>query len=259
MTDRYDDGLRALDTLEPPDQWDEIQRRAAGGLIVPLDADRPQRRGRWPLLLAAAALVLVIAGAAATLRDEPVTTIGPRGPGMGPDSDHPAPSTTAPAGPRSTAADPSTSSTTAPSDEPGGTGAPSRAEPVPTSQTCPQDLSLATSHAPPGWATRMTPAADWLPDPPPDNVRPDLAGVFDGPATDQYVFVLAGLPGEQDDAFQRFPAPVPGNNLAIAPYPGGWYVETPIPRPDGACWITLQVAGMSQDEAVRFTTGLQGR
>ena len=84
------DPFRALDRLDPPDQWDEIARRA-GSDDVDLDLDatvralRPRRRAT--LLVAAAAAVALVAGIAVAgpddgrdegvATDPPVTTEAP--------------------------------------------------------------------------------------------------------------------------------------------------------------------------------------
>jgi hypothetical protein len=82
MPDRYEDGIRALQGIEAPDQWDGIRQRANGGLIVPLDWDRRDQRRRWHTLLAAAAALLVVVGVAALfLRDGDDVTTDPANPG----------------------------------------------------------------------------------------------------------------------------------------------------------------------------------
>jgi hypothetical protein len=69
MTTRPD-AVRALDAVEPPDLWDEVERRASGpGALVGGDLDAPsslrRRSGhRW---LAAAAAILLMAGVVAAL------------------------------------------------------------------------------------------------------------------------------------------------------------------------------------------------
>jgi hypothetical protein len=243
MPDRYEDGIRALQLIEPPDQWDDIHRRATGGLIVPLDEGSVHRRRRWPTLLAAAAvLVLVLGAAALVLRDGNNVTTNPTDPGLRPPIDGPEPLDDQPSTtPPSTTEQPSTTD-----------------EPVTDDLgECPVELGLTTSTAPAGWSATMVPAADALPPDPPEGVDPGLAGLFPGPTSADNVFVIAGLPGLQDDVFERYPGPVPGVDAAIAPWQGGWYVEVFVPHPSGDCWVTLQAIGMKQDEAIQFVRGLE--
>jgi hypothetical protein len=228
MPDRYEDGIRALQGMEAPDQWDDIRQRADGGLIVPLDRDGRDGRRRWPMLLAVAALMVVAGTAALLLRADNDVTTDPAIEGPTPAIDGPGgPSTTAPRGARI--------------------------------GRCPQALVLTTSSAPAGWSTAMDPADAGLGPNPPAGVDRRFAGLFTGPTTGENVFVVLGLPGLQDDSFVPFEGPIPGRNAQIAPFPGGWYVEVVIPHPDGACWVTLEAIGMTQDEAIRFAQGLRAR
>ncbi|HZA76265.1 MAG TPA: hypothetical protein VE623_07725 [Acidimicrobiales bacterium] len=251
MPDRYEDGIRALHDIEPPDQWDDIRRRATRGLIVPLDGDRPERRFRWPTLLAAAAvLVLVVGAAALLLRDGDDVTTNPSDPGLTPPIGGPDESSTT-TQPEATTEQPSTtqSTTTQPS---------TSVVPIGQLPACPVDLRLTTSTAPAGWDVTMTPRDAALPADPPAGVDDRLAGVFEGPTTADNVFVFAGLPGLQDDVFEPTPGPLPGSDALIAPWEGGWYLELGIPHPAGECSITLQAIGMTNDEARQFVQGLEG-
>jgi hypothetical protein len=223
-----------------PDQWDDIRRRADGGLIVTLDWDRGERRRRRSLLFAAAALTFVVGMAALVLRQQSDVTTDPAIEG-------PAPPTS-------------------------GQGAPSTSAPPPTTQrpsttdvagarfgACQRDLELTTTTAPPGWSTAMEPAEAVLPADPPAGVDQRFAGLFAGPTSSQNVFVVAGLPGLQDDSFVPFPGPVSGGTAQIAPFGGGWYLEVVVPHPRGACWLTLEAIGMTQGEAIPFAQGLRAR
>ena len=226
MPDRYEDGIRALQGMEAPDQWDDIRQRADGGLIVPLDRDRRDRRRRWPTLLAVAVLMVVLGTAALLLRAGTDVTTDPAIEGPTPAVDGPGdPSTTAPRGARI--------------------------------GRCPRALVLTTTTAPAGWSTAMDPADAALPSNSLAGVDRRFAGLFTGPTTGQNVFVIAGLPGLQDDSFVPFVGPIPGRNAQIARFPGGWYVEVVIPHPDGVCWVTLEAIGMRQGEAIRFAQGLR--
>ncbi|MGH9110834.1 MAG: hypothetical protein ACRDZN_00805 [Acidimicrobiales bacterium] len=256
MPDRYEDGVRALQTVDVPDQWTEMEARAATGLIVPLDPDNLGGRGRrrWPTLLAAAAaLVLVVGGVTLALRGEddvrtdPTMTTTPTT--DGPDTfDEPTPATTTPTDP---APGTETPSTPAPSEAPSDTG-----EAVPDLTACPVDILMTTSTPPAGWSETMTPASEWLPPDPPEGTDPRLAGVFEGPTSADFVSVSAGFLNLQDDVFERFPGPVPGVEALIGPWEGGWYLEVFVPRPAGNCWVTLQAIGMGRADAVRFVGGL---
>ncbi len=245
MPDRYEDGVRALQTIEVPDQWAEIEGRAANGLIVPLGPYNLGGRGRrrWPTLLAAAAtLVLVVGGVALAFRDDnDVRTTDPT-------------MTTEPTPPPTDRPDvlegPATPDSTVTSDT---------SDAIPDLTECPVDIQMTTSTPPAGWPTTMTPASEWLPPGPPEGTRPDLAGVVEGPTAADNVFVIAGLPGEQDDTFERFPGPVPDVEALIAPWTDGWYLEVFVPRPAGNCWVTLQAIGMNRDDAMRFAGGLAAR
>lgn len=233
MPDRYDDGILALQRVEVPDQWDDIEERAREGLIVPLDEDRWDRRRAWPMLLATAAALLAVVGVAAVLlRSGDDVATNPSDPGLTPPIHGPSSSSTARA--------PST--TEAPS---GGFVA------------CPRTLGLTTATAPTGWAATMQPAEEALP-PSPAGVEQAFAGLFTGPTTADSVYVIAGLAGQQDDALIPFRGPVPGRNAHIAPFPGGWYMELAIPRPAADCWITIEAIGMTQQQAISFAQGLQG-
>jgi len=67
-TPDFDDARRALNEVPAPDLWDEAQRRAADGTVVPLAVDRDRRRpGRWLAVAAAAALAV---GTVAVLADD---------------------------------------------------------------------------------------------------------------------------------------------------------------------------------------------
>lgn len=264
MPDRYEDGVRALQTIDVPDQWAEIEARAANGLIVPLGPDNVGGRGRrrWPALLAAAAaLVLVVGGVTLVLRDDDdVRTTDPTmtTESTPPPTDRPdvlegpgTPTSTAPDEAAPGSGDPAAP---APSEAPGRTG-----ETVPDLTECPVDITMTTSTAPAGWSARMTPASGWLPPEPPEGVDPRLAGVFEGPTTADFASVSAGLLNLQDDTFEPVPGPVADVEAKIAPWTGGWYLEVFVPRPAGNCWVTLQTIGMSRDDAVRFVGGLAAR
>jgi hypothetical protein len=226
MPDRYENGIRALQGMEAPDQWHDIRQRADGGLIVPLDRDRRDRRRHWPTLLAVAALMLVVGTAALLLRAGNDVTTDRAIEGPTPAVDGPGdPSTTAPGGSRV--------------------------------GHCPRALVLTTTTAPAGWSTAMEPADAALPPNPPAGVDRRLAGLFTGPTTGENVFVIAGLPGLPDDSFVPFAGPIPGRHAQIARFPGGWYVEVVIPHPDGACWVTLEAIGMTKGKAIRFAQGLR--
>jgi len=232
MPDRYEEGIRALQVLEVPDQWDEIRRRANGGLIVALDGERGERRRRWPLLLAAAALTFVVGISALLLREQNDVTTDPAIEG-------PAPSTSA---------------------LPPTTEGPSTTEaPAARFRACPRALELTTTAAPPGWSTAMEPREAVLPPSPPAGVDERFAGSFAGPTSAQSVYVLAGLPGLRDDSFVPFPGPVSGGDGRVAPFEGGWYLEVVVPHPGGDCWLTLEAIGMTQAEAIPFAQGLRAR
>jgi hypothetical protein len=263
MPDRYEDGVHALQTIDVPDQWAEIEARAANGLIVPLDADHLGRGGRrrWPALLAAAAaLVLVVGGVTLVLSDDddvrttdPTMTTESTPPTDRPDV------LEGPGTPTSTARDPAAPGSgdpaaPAPSEAPGGTG-----ESVPDLTECPVDITMTTSTAPAGWSARMTPASEWLPPEPSEGVDPRLAGVFEGPTAADFASVSAGFLGLQDDTFEPVPGPVPYVEAKIATWTRGWYLEVFVPRPAGNCWVTVQAIGMSRNDAVRFVGGLEAR
>jgi hypothetical protein len=240
MPDRYEEGLRALQVTEVPDQWDDIRRRADGGLIVTPDGERAPQRRRWPLLFAAAALTFVVGMAALLLREQSDVTTDPAIEG-------PAPPTGGQDAPSTSALPPTTrrpSTTEAPADRFG---------------ACPRALELTTTTAPPGWSTAMEPAEAVLPSGPPAGVDRQFAGLFAGPTSAQNVFVVAGLPGIQDDSFVPFPGPVFGGDARIAPFEGGWYLEVAVPHPSGACWLTLEAIGMTQQHAIPFAQGLRAR
>jgi hypothetical protein len=105
----------------------------------------------------------------------------------------------------------------------------------------------------------MEPAEAVLPSDPPAGVDRQFAGLFAGPTSAQNVFVVAGLPGIQDDSFVPFPGPVSGGDARIAPFEGGWYLEVAVPHPNGACWLTLEAIGMTQEDAISFAQGLRAR
>jgi hypothetical protein len=56
MTDRYEEGRQALDEIEAPDVWSEIERWAAAASPTTSVTDK---RRRWPLAAAAAAVLVV--------------------------------------------------------------------------------------------------------------------------------------------------------------------------------------------------------
>jgi hypothetical protein len=240
MPDRYEEGIWALQDIEVPDQWDDIRRRAEGGLVVTLDWERGDRRRRWPLLLAAAALTFVVGMAALLLGEQSDVTTDPTIEG-------PTPPTSGSGAPSTSALPPTTR-------QPSTTDAPAARFGV-----CPRALELTTTTAPSGWSTAMEPAESALPPDPPSGVDRQFAGLFTGPTSGQNVFVIAGLPGLQDDAFVPFRGPVSGGDAQIAPFTGGWYLEVVVPRPTGACWLTLEAIGMTQAEAIPFAQGLRAR
>ncbi len=240
MPDLYEEGIRALQVIEVPDQWDDIRRRADGGLIVTLDWERGERRRRWPLLFAAAVLTFVVGMAALLLREQGDVTTDPAIEG-------PAPPTGGQDAPSTSALPPTTQR-------------PSTTD-VPAARfgACPRDLELTTTTAPAGWSTAMEPADAVLTPDPPAGVDQRFAGLFAGPTSAQNVFVVAGLPGLQDDSFVPFQGPVSWANAQIAPFEGGWYLEVVVPHPRGACWLTLEAIGMTQAEAIPFAQGLSAR
>jgi hypothetical protein len=264
MPDRYEDGVHALQTIDVPDQWAEIEARAATGLIVPLDADHLGRGGRrrWPAMLAAAAaLVLVVGGVTLVLSDDDdVRTTDPTmtTESTPPPTDRPdvleGPGTPTSTAPDQAAPGPGDPAAPAPSQAPGGTG-----ESVPDLTECPVDVAMTTSTAPAGWSARMTPATEWLPPEPSEGLDPRLVGVFEGPTAADFASVSAGFLGLQDDTFEPVPGPVPDVEAKIAPWTGGWYLEVFVPRPAGNCWVTVQAIGMSRNDAVRFVGGLEAR
>ena len=264
MPDRYEDGVQGLQTIDVPDQWAEIEARAAHGLIVPLDPDNVAGRGRrrWPALLAAAAaLVLVVGGVTLVLRDDDdVRTTDPTmtTESTPPPTDRPdvleGPGTPTSTSPDETAPSSGEPATPAPSEAPGGTG-----QTDPDLTECPVDIAMTTSTPPTGWSARMTPASEWLPPEPPEGIDPRLAGVFEGPTAADITSVSAGFLDLQDDAFEPVPGPVADVDAKIAPGTDGWYLEVFVPRPAGNCWVTLQAIGMSRDDAVRFVGGLAAR
>ena len=66
MPDRYDDQLEILRNVDVPDQWDDISRRATDEAVnASADLDGGLGHSRWPLLLAAAAVLVLVAGSAA--------------------------------------------------------------------------------------------------------------------------------------------------------------------------------------------------
>ena len=240
MPDRYGEGIRGLQVIEVPDQWDDIRRRADGGLIVTLDAESAERRRRWPLLLAAAALTFVVGMAALLLREQSDVTTDPAIEG-------PAPPTGGQDAPSTSALPPTT-------ERPSTTEAPAA-----RFGACPRVMELTTTTAPPGWSTAMEPAEAVLPPNQPAGVDRRFAGLFAGPTSAQNVFVVAGLPGLRAGSFVPFPGPVSRGNARIAPFEGGWYLEVVVPHPSGDCWLTLEAIGMTQADAIPFAQGLRAR
>jgi hypothetical protein len=250
MPDRYDEGIDALHGTPAPDQWDEIERRSQAGTTVPLNGNGGPTRRRWPTVLAVAAAVLLVAGGLAlAVRDEDGVTMQPAtSTESTPTTDDTQDTAESPGG--TTTVPPSTTEATAPTTT--GGEAPSR--PV----ACPATVSLATTTAPEGWSGTMVPAN------PGDPRIPDVVwsefpvpGVFPGTTTTRAVFVVAGLPNLVDDAFTRTPGPVPGTEVAIAPYPDGAIAELPVAAPPGeACWVTLIAIGMTEDDLRTFVGGL---
>jgi len=77
MPDRYDEELERLRSMEVADQWDEICRRATVGLVQP--SEPGGRRARWPILVATAAILVLVAGVTTVLLrdDQDVTETEP--------------------------------------------------------------------------------------------------------------------------------------------------------------------------------------
>jgi hypothetical protein len=68
--DRFDESKRALEGIPAPDLWAEAERRAEDGTVVPLAAvppRHPRHVGRW---IAAAAVVVLVAGTVAALASD---------------------------------------------------------------------------------------------------------------------------------------------------------------------------------------------
>jgi hypothetical protein len=60
MPDRYEEELDRLRSIDVPDQWDDVSRRAPVGPVQP--SEPGGRRARWPILVATAAILVLVAG-----------------------------------------------------------------------------------------------------------------------------------------------------------------------------------------------------
>ena len=265
MADRYDTAIRGLQTLEPPDQWQEIRERADRGLIVPLNGDgHPGGRRRWPKLLAAAAVLAVVAAAAALLvRDDndDVRTDPDVEPAIEQSStttEPPQTTTTDDAAAAETAEDAEAAAEERAAEERAAEEAAEQAaEEAAEFPACPVDLGLTTSTPPAGWSATMAPRDAGPEIQPPSGNDEQFAGTFSGPNLGQYVYVSVGLLNRQDDGGNPTPGPIPGEDPMIFPYPIGSYTEVFIPHPAGNCWVTLE-ATMTPEELAQFVQGLQG-
>jgi len=83
MRDRYDEQLERLRSMDVPDQWHDISRRATVGPVQPSAASEAgARRAHWPILVATAAILVLVAGATAALLrndDQDATETEPTG------------------------------------------------------------------------------------------------------------------------------------------------------------------------------------
>jgi hypothetical protein len=88
MPDRYDEELERLRSMDVPDQWDDISRRATAGPVQP--SEPGGRRARWPILAATAAILVLVAGSTTVLLrdDQDVTETEPTG-NTAQEPDHP--------------------------------------------------------------------------------------------------------------------------------------------------------------------------
>ena len=279
MTDRYDEAIRGLRDAPVPDQWQAITARAAGlgsaGSNGTTDddgddsggADGGGRQGRgdgrnarrWPLALAAASSLALVAGVVGALalagRDNADVSTGNR----------PA-TTTGEGGPTDTSAQPpATSSTTTTTTSTTTTTPPTGALPNEVVDIDNYPVSACrgvrfTATAPPsGLEGSMQPVA--FDDPRvPSVVHGNLTGVFPSDTTTRAVFVVAGWPGLQDDSGTYVEGPFPDVQSWISAYDDGWLAEIAAPAstesPVTYCPFTLLGLGMNEADFRQFLGGL---
>ncbi len=261
MTDRYDDGMRALRDEPVPDQWQDIVTRAGRSATADATELGAQTNGngsghhqagrRWPFALAVAASVAVVAGAVVlvTREDSEVTTGGPvtsATEGTG--------STTATEPPSTDDTAPGTTTTTT-SILPG--RPPNEVvdlDNYPVS-AC-RGLPFAASAPPEGIGGTMEPADPQDPRVP-ELVHGNITGVFPGATSTRAVFFVVGWPGLQDDAGIYIEGPFPGVQSWIAPYDDGWLAEIAAPASaETYCPYTVIGLGLGEAEMRQLLAGL---
>lgn len=267
MTDRFHQGVQELHEVPVPDQWDDIVARAAEPhpTVISLTDARRARRPRWPLMAAAAVVVMALAIAGAVrlgTASDPEVETGPVESGP----DNPLTDSTTP-----TTTPPTTSSTTTGPDagegegqgggqgqeetgeQPEATNRPAtdnRGEPIP--DVC-WETQLATSSGP---ADLPAVQGEAVPDDPrlilPNEYH---LGTFTSDAnTQRAVFVVIGPFAE--DGGESLPHPLFGDIWLAGSDADGWLAELQLEVNGETCWIDLYATGLNRSEMVGFLDGL---
>lgn len=273
MADRYDEALRVLNETPAPDQWDDIQERAAAAAtteahVVYLSGKgRRQRRAGWPVWTAAAAVVVLAVLGAMALANRDTSNVTDTGPAVQPrqaegtTTSEPRDTTTEPDNTTGTEpeADPEEAVPPAPSSDDG----PASTDPSTTTSedvaNC-LDVEFRTSGAPPGMDLAQQPATPDDPRLPVEDTRPYLIGVFESSeAAGQVVHVVASG-GYVDDGVTRVHVPDLEVDAEVL-YPNGssmgvaQIIVAPFPE-ISSCTFSFFTTGLSDDELTGFVSGL---
>lgn len=272
MADRYDEALRVLNETPAPDQWDDIQTRAEAAAtteahIIYLNGRRRGPRPGWPVLTAAAAVVvLALLGAVALSSRDTSTVTTDRGPTSPPQR------TETTIEPRDPTTERDTTTGTAPREtEPEGV-APPPSSPEGDGTTSPNstpstgeqvinclNVEFQSVDVPTDVDQRQHAPGPSSPEMPIEDAQPDVIGVFESSETqDRAVFVVASG-GHVEDGVTRVPVPALEVEAETAyTSSNSWGVAQIITAPDGIriCTFTFFTFGLSEVEFTSFVQGL---
>lgn len=274
MTDRYDEALRVLNETSAPDQWDDIQDRAAAAAtteahVIPLNGkSRRQPRAGWAVWTAAAAVVALALMGAMALANRDTSSVTDTGPA---DRPRRAETTTSTTEPPDTTTEPDTTAGTEPEPEPDEVvpppsspdddGTPSTDPSTTTGEDVANclDVEFRSSGAPAGMTKVQQPAAPDDPRLPVEDTRPYLIGVFESSEAAERVVHVVASGGYVEDGVTRVYVPNLGVDAEVLhPDGNGMGVAQVLIAFDPApiCSFSFFSSGLSADEFRAFVTGL---